>query len=278
MAQSFAHGNYSHTQKKARTGGGRTGRDQARRALSQNFLVDREVVAKVVRAAGPHDLVLEPGAGEGVLTRALAETCGQVVGYEIDPLLAGRLAARTRDDARVRIVRGDFLSARAPREPFAVVGNIPYSITSKIVDWCLGAPALTSATLTAQLEYVRKRTGDFGRWSMLTVQTWPWYGWEMLDRIDREAFRPVPAVDSAILRIERRPEAPDLPGYQAFVGYGFTGLGGSLDATMRLRHPAAQVEAAFAAAGIAGGTVVAYVHPDQWRILFDHLGHLGNVD
>ncbi|MFC3979576.1 MULTISPECIES: 23S ribosomal RNA methyltransferase Erm [Streptosporangium] len=237
-------------------------------------MVDRQAVRLVAEAAGAHGLVVEPGAGEGVLTLALAETCDQVVAYEIDPLLAGRLTVRTRDDARVRVVRGDFLTARAPREPFAVVGNIPYSITSKIVDWCLGAPGLTSATLVAQLEYVRKRTGDFGRWSALTVRTWPWFRWEMLGHIGREAFRPVPSVDSAILRIERRAETPDLPGYEAFVDYGFTGLGGSLDATMRLRHPAALVGAAFAAAGVPEGTVVAHVHPDRWRVLYDRLGRL----
>lgn len=273
MAQSFAHGNYSHTQKKARTGGGRTDRDRARRTLSQNFMVDPDAIARLVKAVGPHDLILEPGAGEGVLTRALAETCGRVVGYEVDPRLAGRLAAGTRHDARIRVVRGDFLSARAPREPFAVAGNIPYAITSKIVDWCLRAPGLTSATLTTQLEYARKRTGDFGRWSMLTVRTWPWYGWELLGRLDREVFRPVPSVDSAILRIERRSQTPDLPGYPAFVDYGFTGLGGSLHATMRLRYPADQVDAAFTAAEVAPGTVVAHVHPDRWAVLFDRLRH-----
>ncbi|WP_230878587.1 23S ribosomal RNA methyltransferase Erm [Planomonospora sp. ID67723] len=239
--------------------------------MSQNFLVDPGAVARIVAAAGSHDLVLEPGAGEGVLTRALAGTCGQVVGYEIDPLLAGKLAARTRAESRIRVVRGDFLVARAPREPFAVAGNIPYAITSKIVDWCLRAPGLTSATLLTQLEYARKRTGDFGRWSMLTVQTWPWYGWRLMDRIGGEAFRPVPAVDSAVLRIDRRPHGPDLPGYQEFVAYGFTGLGGSLHATLRLRHPVAQVDAAFAEAGIDPATVVAHVHPDRWRILFDRL-------
>ncbi|GGL54719.1 23S rRNA (adenine(2058)-N(6))-methyltransferase Erm(O) [Planomonospora parontospora subsp. antibiotica] len=285
MAQSFAHGNHSHTQRAVRNGGGRTGgrtaRDRDRRVLSQNLLADPDAVARVVEAAGPHDLVLEPGAGEGVLTQALAETCGQVVGYEIDPLLAGKLAARTSCDERIRVVRGDFLAARAPREPFAVAGNIHYGITSKIVDWCLRAPALTSATLVTQLEYARKRTGDFGRWSMLTVRTWPWYRWELLDGIGREAFRPVPAVDSAILRIERRTVAPgqaalgqappDLPGYRDFVEYGFTGLGGSLHATLRLRHPADRVEAAFATAGVAPDAVVAHVHPDRWRVLYEHL-------
>ncbi|MFC4060835.1 ribosomal RNA small subunit methyltransferase A [Planomonospora corallina] len=298
-----------------RNGGGRTGgrtaRDRDRRVLSQNFLADPEAVALVVAATGSHDLVLEPGAGEGVLTRALAGTCGQVVGYEIDPLLAGKLAARTSGDGRVRVVRGDFLAARAPREPFAVAGNIPYAITSKIVDWCLRAPALTSATLVTQLEYARKRTGDFGRWSMLTVLTWPWYRWELVGRIGREAFRPVPAVDSAILRIERRTAVSgravpgeavsgrvvpgealpgkavpgvalsgraepwetgaDLPGYRDFVEYGFTGLGGSLYATLRLRYSADRVEAAFATADVDPDAVVAHVHPDRWRVLYEHL-------
>ncbi|MEU0566551.1 ErmE/ErmH/ErmO/ErmR family 23S rRNA (adenine(2058)-N(6))-methyltransferase [Nonomuraea sp. NPDC005983] len=272
MAQNFAHGNYSHTQKKARNGGGgRTPRDRARRELSQNFLIDRHALELVVKAAAPEGLVLEPGAGEGVLTLALAEAGAQVVGYEIDPRLAGRLAARTHDDPRIDVVRGDFTAARAPREPFAVVGNIPYSVTSGIVEWCLRAPALTSATLVTQLEYARKRSGDFGRWSLVTVRSWPWFRWRLGDRIGRESFRPVPSVDSAILRIERRPEplVASRRDYQQLVELGFGGVGGSLRASLRTRYQG--VDAALAEAGIARDTVVAFVHPDQWVRLFERL-------
>ncbi|MFJ2032207.1 ErmE/ErmH/ErmO/ErmR family 23S rRNA (adenine(2058)-N(6))-methyltransferase [Streptosporangium sp. NPDC087985] len=275
MAQFFAHGNYSHTQKRVGNGGGRGDRDRARRVFSQNFMIDPYVVSQVVEAAGPHELVLEPGGGEGVLTCALAETCKEVVTYEIDPLLAGRLASRTRGAGRITVVRGDFLRARVPVEPFAVVGNIPYAITSKIVSWCLRAPALTSATLVTQLEYARKRTGDFGRWSLLTVLTWPEYSWKLLERVDRRSFRPVPAVDSAILSIERRPAAllgvGSRAGYRAFVEYGFAGRGGSLHASLRRRYPVRGVDVAFEAAGVGSGTVVAFVHPEQWLILFDRL-------
>ncbi|GII64199.1 23S rRNA (adenine(2058)-N(6))-methyltransferase Erm(O) [Sphaerisporangium krabiense] len=282
MARSFAHGDFSHTQKRHTgrqdgRGGGRTERDRARRELSQNFLIDRDVVARIVETAGPRpgDLVLEPGAGEGVLTRALAARAGKVVAYEIDVLLAGRLAARTRDDARIEVVRGDFLAARAPREPFAVVGNIPYAATSRIVDWCLRAPALTGATLLTQLEYARKRTGDFGRWSLLTVRTWPWFSWSLAGRVGREAFRPVPAVDSAVLRLDRRP-APLLPpeaaaGYDALVDLGFQGVGGTLRASLLTRHTPGHVDAALAQAGIPPATVVAHVHPDRWTTLWQVL-------
>ncbi|WP_433439149.1 ErmE/ErmH/ErmO/ErmR family 23S rRNA (adenine(2058)-N(6))-methyltransferase [Nonomuraea sp. CA-141351] len=271
MAQNFAHGNYSHTQRKARNSGGRTPTDRARRTLSQNFLADRHAVELVVKAAAPEGLVLEPGAGEGVLTFALAEAGARVVAYEIDPRLAVRLAGRTRDDPRIDVVRGDFTVARAPREQFAVVGNIPYSITSKIVDWCLRAPALTSATLLTQREYARKRAGDYGRWSLVTVESWPWFSWRLGDTIGKEGFRPVPSVDSAILRIQRRPQ-PLVHGrgsYQELVELGFGGVGGSVRASLKTRYQG--VDAALEAAGVARDTVVGHVHPDQWITLWERL-------
>ncbi|PZG35022.1 rRNA (adenine-N6)-methyltransferase [Spongiactinospora gelatinilytica] len=274
MAQNYAHGNFSHTQKNTRNrGGGRTSVDRARRTLSQNFLVDRHAVELIVKAAAPEGLVLEPGPGEGVLTFALVDAGARVVGHEIDPRLAGRLASRTRTDPRIEVVRGDFTAARPPREPFAVVGNIPYAVTSKIVDWCLRAPELTSATLLTQLEYARKRTGDYGRWSLVTVESWPWFDWTLGDTVGRESFRPVPAVDSAILRIQRRPEplVGDRRSYQELVELGFGGTGGSVRASLKRRHP--DVDAALEAAGIARDTVVGHVHPDQWITLWRRLHH-----
>ncbi|WP_327086763.1 ErmE/ErmH/ErmO/ErmR family 23S rRNA (adenine(2058)-N(6))-methyltransferase [Nonomuraea sp. NBC_01738] len=275
MAQSFAHGNYSHTQQKARNGGGgRTSRDRSRRELSQNFLVDQHAVDLIVKAAEPSGLVLEPGPGEGALTFALAAAGARVLGYELDPLLAAKLAARSRDDARIRIVKGDFAQAKAPDGPFAVVGNIPYSATSKIVDWCLAAPGMTSATLLTQREYARKRSGDFGRWSLVTVESWPWFDWSLGDLIGRGSFRPVPAVDSAILRIERRAHPLIGSGLESawrdLVELGFGGVGGSLRASLRTRYDG--VDTALARAGVAADTVVGYVTPDQWVTIFQELG------
>nr|WP_027945231.1 ErmE/ErmH/ErmO/ErmR family 23S rRNA (adenine(2058)-N(6))-methyltransferase [Amycolatopsis taiwanensis] len=268
MAQDFAHGNYSHTQRKVKyPGRARTPKDRARRELSQNFLVDRHAVELLLKAAQPSGLVLEPGAGEGILTMALADAGAEVVGYEIDPLLAAKLRARTK----LKIVRGDFTAMRPPGRPFAVVGSIPYSITSKIVDWCLRAPKLTSATLVTQLEYARKRSGDFGRWSLVTVERWPWFSWKLHGRVDRESFRPVPSVDSAILRIERRPEplVDESGAWQELVRLGFSGVGGSLYASLH-RHYGG-VDAAFERAGIARDEVVAFVRPNQWVTLFNSL-------
>jgi 23S rRNA (adenine-N6)-dimethyltransferase len=137
------------------------------------LLSDPAAVERILRAArpGPRDLVVEVGAGRGQLTRALAAECGRVLAYEIDPHLAADLAVTCAALRSVTCLPGDFLGVAPPRGPFAVVGNIPWALTAPVVEWCLRAPGLTSATLLTQLEYARKRAGDYGRWSRLTVLT-----------------------------------------------------------------------------------------------------------
>lgn len=248
-------------------------RDRRRRELSQNYLRSGGA-AQFVRQvdADPGGLCLEVGAGEGILTERLATMFREVVAYEVDPAAARPLAARAGGHANVSVIIGDFLAARPPREPFQVAGNAPFSVTSPIVDWCLGARSLTSATLITQLEYARKRTGAYGRWSLLTVSTWPQVQWDLRGTIGRAQFRPVPRVDAGILRISRRPEplipAGRLAAYQRAVRTGFTGVGGSLLASLRREYPAERLRAAFQAAGVDRGAVVAFVSPPQWMELF----------
>lgn len=248
-----------------------------RKTLSQNFLHDPAVVRRLVRlsALPPDALVVEPGAGQGALTRFLATGHRRVIAYELDPRLAAQLSGKLGDRPGLRVVRGDFLRARAPREPFAVVGNIPYSRTTDIVRWCLTAERLTSATLLTQLEYARKHTGGWGRWPLLTVRTWPEHEWRRLGRVSRESFTPVPRSDSAVLRIERRPQpllpSGQLPAYRDFVEHGFTGVGGSLAATLARRHGRARVRAAFRKPGLEMSLPVGLVSPERWLLLFREL-------
>jgi 23S rRNA (adenine-N6)-dimethyltransferase len=260
----------------------RTNARDNRRRLSQNFLADPGAARHVVRVSGvgPRDLVVEVGPGEGAITRFLAPAARRVLAYELDPRLAERLAARYRDPERgVRVTRADFTRVRPPREDFAVVGNIPYARTADIVRWCLAAPHLTSATLVTQLEYARKRTGGFGRWSLLTVSTWPEWSWALAGRIDRHRFRPVPRVDAGLLVLRRRRtplvDPGRMGGYRRMVELGFGGAGGSLGASLRRAHPARRVDRALDAAGVARGTPVGHVSPDQWLEVFDVLDPRG---
>jgi 23S rRNA (adenine-N6)-dimethyltransferase len=262
-----------------RTGGragvaGRADRNRRRRELSQNYLRSPEAARQFLRAVrlDPDGLCLEVGAGEGILTTRLAAMCREVVAFEVDEALAGRLQERLRGRDNVRLVMRDFLAARPPSQPFQVVGNAPFSLTSPIVDWCLRASRMRTATLITQLEYARKRTGGYGRWSLLTCTTWPQVGWELRGRLPRTLFRPVPRVDAGILHLERRAKPLITAGrqhaYRQLVQAGFSGVGGSVQASLRRSYPPDKVAQACAAAGVDRRTVVAYVSPDQWVQIF----------
>lgn len=240
------------------------------RALSQNFLADPRAAARLAGVAVPRPdaLLLEVGAGEVALTAHLAPRCRRLLAYEIDERLVPALTARFSTVPHVRVVAGDFLRARPPRTPFSVVGNVPFSRTSAVVDWCLRAPALTDATLLTQLEYARRRTGDYGRWTLLTVLHWPRFEWRLVGRVGRHSFRPVPRVDAGIIRIERRRTpllAPaDQPGWRRLVDLGFSGVGGSLHASLCREHRRHRVDVAFRRAGLDRDVLVGEVPPESW--------------
>jgi 23S rRNA (adenine-N6)-dimethyltransferase len=251
------------------------------RALSQNFLADRTAAVRLARLAVPDpgktELLLEVGAGKGALTELLAPRCRRLLAYEIDERLVAALDARFAAVPQVRVVAGDFLAAPPSRTPFSVAGNVPFSRTAAIVDWCLAAPALTDATLLTQLEYARKRTGDYGSWTLLTVLGWPRYEWRLVGRVGRRSFRPVPRVDAGIVRIERRRTPLLAPaaqrGWRRLVELGFSGVGGSLHASLCRAHPRRRVDAAFRHARLDRGVLVGAVSPERWLRLYEVLGH-----
>lgn len=249
------------------------------RALSQNFLTDRAAAERLARLAVPNGReapqLLEVGAGKGALTERLAPRCRRLLAYEIDPRLVPALRGRFTNAPQVRVIGEDFLTARPPRTPFSVAGNVPFSRTADIVDWCLRAPALTDATLLTQLEYARKRTGDHGSWTRLTILTWPRHEWRLVGRIGRRSFRPVPRVDGGIVRIERRRtpllDAGSQATWRCLVELGFSGVGGSLHASLRRAHPRRRVDAAFRVAGLDVRVLVGEVPPQAWLRLHEVL-------
>jgi 23S rRNA (adenine-N6)-dimethyltransferase len=249
----------------------------ARKALSQNFLRDANIARAFVASAGvgPDDLVIEVGPGDGAITRPLFERAGRVIAHEKDHHFVERLHSRLGHHEHFRCHHTDFRDVRPPREPFHVVSNAPFGITTDIVRWCLRARTLASATIVTQLEFARKHTGDFGRWSRLTVAHWPEFEFALGMRIDRREFRPVPQVDTAAIHLRRRPEPllpkADLVDYRDLVDLGFSGVGGSLAASLCRVVPRRLAHRACAEAGIGREQVVGHVPPDRWIGLFEAL-------
>jgi 23S rRNA (adenine-N6)-dimethyltransferase len=246
-----------------------------RKRLSQNLLADAHLARRLAADVGPDDLVVEAGPGGGMLTGPLLDRARRVIAYEKDRHFAERLRSRFGHHEHFRLHTGDFRDARPPREPFRVVANVPFAITTDIVRWCLDARSLTTASLVVQLEFARKHTGDYGRWSKLAVDAWPEHELALGMRIGRHRFRPVPKVDAAVLHLRRRPEPllprRDLADYRDLVALGFTGIGGSLAASLRQAVPARAAARACAEAGIAKDAPVGLVPPDRWIALYKAL-------
>jgi 16S rRNA (adenine1518-N6/adenine1519-N6)-dimethyltransferase len=211
------------------TGPGRAPRStgRRRRALGQHFLADPGVAARIVEAAGATaaDLVCEIGPGLGALTRALAGRAGRLVTLEVDPALRDRLAAAAGhwpEAGRVEIRLADareFAYAElrtlrpSPAGRVLVVGNLPYSASKPILARVLDAhAALDAAILMVQREVAARLVAPPGgrEYGALSVFWQLWADVSQLEVVPPAAFRPPPAVESAVIRARFR-SAPRVP-------------------------------------------------------------------
>ncbi len=196
----------------------RTERDERRRRLGQNFLRPELADAVVAQAAfDAGDLVVEIGAGRGACTFALARRGVRVIALEQDPHWADLLrreAERLGADG-ISVVCCDVLRYRMPHRPFRALGSLPFGTTTAILRHLLEDPGsgLQRADLVVQWEVARKRAAEPS--TTLLSTTWaPWWTFGVSRRIPASAFRPVPAVDAAVLRVVRR-TPPLLPVHLA---------------------------------------------------------------
>lgn len=199
---------------------------RARRSLGQNFLVDANIQRKIVDALapGPDDEILEIGPGQGALTRHLAGTCRRLVLVELDRDLAADLRARYAGRTDVEVVEADFLDvdpASIVRDPEAVrvVGNIPYNVTTPIVFRLLQRPRPADVLLMVQREVALRMAAapDSSEYGALSVGVQTVARVERVMKVPRNAFRPVPGVESAVVRITPLRPAPLTPEQEGAV-------------------------------------------------------------
>ncbi len=186
----------------------RTRRDGERRRLGQNFLrpdLADALVAEAAFAVG--ELVVEIGAGRGACTFALARRGVRVIALEKDPHWAEQLRREVsrRRAHNVSVVCRDVLGYRMPRRPFRALGSLPFGATTAILRHLLDDPGsgLRRADLVVQWEVARKRAA-MPPTTMLSTAWVPWWSFAVGRRIPAGAFRPVPSVDAAVLRVTRR--------------------------------------------------------------------------
>jgi len=177
--------------------------------LGQHFLIDQSVLDAILQAADikENDHVIEIGAGIGILTKELLTKTPNVTTIEIDRRLLPLLHTYIRlDDVAARgpvIVEGNALHVSFPTQPYKIVANIPYHITSPLLRHAFleGSVTPTSLTLLIQREVAEKicDTQDAG---ILTIVVGLFGKARLVKAVPPRAFLPPPQVDSAVLHID----------------------------------------------------------------------------
>lgn len=189
--------------------------------LGQNFLIDPNIVRKIVTAAAlePGDRVLEIGPGRGVLTRALCGTADSVMALEVDGLLV-RYLKETLTCSNLDLRHGDALEFPYDTLPdrTVVVANLPYYISTPLLFTLLEANRrISRMVLMLQAEVADRivaapNTDGYGILSVLTQ-----YRAEanIAFRVSKNCFRPRPDVDSAVITLHVRPHPSVAPSNEA---------------------------------------------------------------
>lgn len=206
---------------------------QPTKKLSQNFLVDRDVLEEIVETANLTSLsnVLEVGAGTGVLTRELVQRAGHVVAVEVDTRAQTLLQETVGEAENLRLLTADVMRLTPAQlaeafgqtnvKPFRydIVANLPYHLTSHFLQHFLEFPLPPrSFTLLLQREVAERIAAEPGDMSLLALSVQVYGAPTVVATVPRTAFWPAPKVDSAILRIDRheKPRWPDRVRDQCF--------------------------------------------------------------
>ena len=185
----------------------------AKKSLGQNFLINEGIVAKIVASAelSAEDTVLEVGPGTGNLTRALLATGARVIAVEKDHRVIEDLNAEF-SAAQIEIIEGDILEFKPSEHGLAegeykIVANLPYYITSHFIrtvfeEW----PQPTHIVLMVQKEVAKRIMAKPPDMNLLALSVQYYAKPEIITHVSRGSFRPMPEVDSAVIRLTPRTE------------------------------------------------------------------------
>ncbi len=223
-----------------------------KKELGQHWLKDRDILAAIADDAElmPEDTVLEIGPGLGTLTSELLRRAGRVVAVEFDPDLARKLPGQF-PGKNLQVVHEDILQFDLGSLPagYKVVANVPYYITSKIIEKLMTAKNKPSLVVVlVQKEVAERVAADPGDMSMLAISAQVFAKARLGVEVPREYFTPPPKVDSQVVILETlaaplvAPE--DEKAFFRVVKAGFSAkrkkLRSSISAGLAISKPAAE--------------------------------------
>ncbi len=252
-----------------------------KKSLGQHWLKDRDVLARIADEATitKDDTVLEIGPGLGTLTSELLRRSKKVVAVELDEALAQKLPGQFPGTA-LEVVNQDILSfdLRSLPENYVVVANVPYYITSKIIQLLTTAVNKPRAiVLLIQKEVAERLVAEPGNMSILALSAQIYARVRLGDVVPAELFTPPPKVDSQVVILETR-SAPlvapeDEKAFFRVIKAGFASkrkkLRSSLSSGLHLSKP--EVEHLLQAHGISPDSRAEDLTIENWQVLAKNL-------
>jgi len=185
--------------------------------MGQNFLIDRNVLNKIISASEltPNDVVLEVGPGIGTLTRELAKNAGKIIAVEKDKTMVEILKETLAGFNNVEVLESDILNFKFQISNYKVIANIPYYLTSPLIRKFLemtppaGGPP-SEIILMIQKEVAQRICATPPDMSILSVSVQFYAEPKIISYVSKNCFWPAPKVDSAIIKII--PKTPGISG------------------------------------------------------------------
>lgn len=182
------------------------------KSLGQNFLVDTNIIDRIISSADihPEDCVLEIGPGRGALTEIMARLAGRLVLIEFDHALAAGLKKRFEHDPHVTVIDGDILSVDLAEiltgaATWKVVANLPYNISTAVLFRLMEIRGKLSRMILMLQKEVGDRLvapPDCKDYGVTTVLLGVWFDIRREFLVRPGSFHPSPKVDSAVLRFD----------------------------------------------------------------------------
>ena len=175
-----------------------------KKRLGQNFLQSQAVVTKLIELIDPRseERIIEIGPGRGALTAVLALSGASITAVEFDRDLIGGLSKLTAQHPNVEILNQDSLKYEPSIGDFKLVGNIPFNITSPVIDWIVRhRMSVTRAVLMVQKELAERLAASPGskNWSPMAIMTQLHVRIKICFDAAASSFRPPPKVVSSVI-------------------------------------------------------------------------------
>ncbi len=195
-------------------------RYHAKKRLGQNFLKSSTIIHRLIELIDPQprQRIIEIGPGRGAITNALAESGAQVTAVEYDRDLIPYLTVLLENFRNVNLVQGDFLTYEPDFSGFKLVGNLPYNLSSPVIDWTVRHHgSLVAAYFMLQKEVANRLASSAGSkdWSPLAIFTQLHFTVRVCFDVSPQHFSPPPKVTSSVVSLIPK-QSPLIKSYDRF--------------------------------------------------------------